>query len=264
MMQIFHRIAAPSRFLLAATIFCAAPILADAPKVTKTDATTEKTALSAAGYQTRSIEGWTVHFSDALLKQQKDAVEATLPLLQKQLGEIVREVPSAALLRLRAVPLWFSPEYPGVPPRAEYHPGAAWLRENHRNPAMAKGVEFTNTRDFEKEMKRMPNFALHELAHAYHDQILDGGFDNAEIKAAYEQAKAGKSYDHMERRNGNGRPNTFERAYAMTNPQEYFAENSEAFFSRNDFFPFDRAELKKHDPKMCALLQKLWNLPAPE
>ena len=54
--------------------------------------------------------------------------------------------------------------------------------------------------------------------------------------------------------------NTVERAYAMTNPQEFFAENTEAFFSCNDYFPFTRDELKQHDPETFALLEKLWNL----
>ena len=70
---------------------------------------------------------------------------------------------------------------------------------------MAKGVEFTNVRIFERETRRMPNFALHELAHAYHDQVLPAGFDNADIKAAYERAKAGGWYDRVERRFGDGR-----------------------------------------------------------
>ncbi len=39
---------------------------------------------------------------------------------------------------------------------------------------------------------------------------------------------------------------------------EYFSETTEAFFSRNDFFPFTNAELKKHDPAMFELLGKLW------
>ena len=39
---------------------------------------------------------------------------------------------------------------------------------------------------------------------------------------------------------------------------EYFAESTEAYFSRNDFFPFTREELKKHDPAMFELLAKLW------
>src|SRR5205823_1735015 len=120
----------------------------------------------------------------------------------------------------------------------------------------AKGIEFTNVRIFERECRRMPNFALHELAHAYHDRVL--GFDRPDVKDAFERARTSKSYDRVERRHGDGRPNTFEKAYAMSNPQEYFAESTEAFFSRNDFFPFTREELKKHDPEMFALLQRLW------
>jgi hypothetical protein len=35
-----------------------------------------------------------------------------------------------------------------------------------RNIAMAGAIEFSNIPIFEREMDRMPNFALHELAHA--------------------------------------------------------------------------------------------------
>ena len=50
----------------------------------------------------------------------------------------------------------------------------------------------------------------------------------------------------------------------MANPMEYFAEASEAFFTRNDFFPFTREELKKHDPEMFAVVAKLWGADAAE
>ncbi|MEE8389889.1 MAG: hypothetical protein V3S14_03710, partial [Anaerolineae bacterium] len=45
--------------------------------------------------------------------------------------------------------------------------------------------------------------------------------------------------------------------YALKNDKEYFAESSEAYFGTNDFFPFVRAELRRHDPEMCALLKKV-------
>jgi hypothetical protein len=213
-----------------------------------------------ARHQTNSIEGWTVLVSEQLLKGEKEATTRALELLRVQLKEIVRVVPAPAVAKLREVTLWFSPEYPGVTPRAEYHPGAGWLRDNGRDPAMVKAIEFTDVRNFESETKRMPNFTLHELAHAYHDRVLAGGFDNAQIKAAYERAKASGSYDKVERWFGNGRQNTLERAYAMTNSMEYFAETTEAFFSRNDFFPFTREELHRHDPEMEKLLERAWKL----
>jgi len=215
---------------------------------------------NAARYQTNILEGWTVLVDERLLEKEKAATEQALGLLRLQLQEIIRVVPAPAVLKLREVPLWFSPEYPGVPPRAEYHPGVEWLRANRREPAMVKGVEFTDVRNFEAETKRMPNFTLHELAHAYQDRVLAGGFDNPEIKAAFNRANAGKGYDRVERWFGNGRPNTQEKAYAMVNPMEYFAETTEAFFSRNDFFPFTRTELKVHDPEMDRLLAKLWGV----
>ena len=217
----------------------------------------------AAGHQTNTIEGWTVLINERLLKEEKAATEKALELLRVQLLEIIRVVPAPAVAKLREVPLWFSPAYPGVKPSAEYHPGAEWLRENGRDPRMARGVEITDVRDFEAETKRMPNFILHELAHGYHDRFLPRGFSNPEVKAAYDRAKASKSYDKVERWFGNGRPNTKEKAYAMTDPMEYFAETTEAFFSRNDFFPFTRAELKQHDPEMEKLLVRLWGVSAP-
>ena len=216
---------------------------------------------TAASHQTNFIEGWRVLVNGRLLAEDTAATDKALELLRVQLQEIVRVVPAPAVAKLREVTLWFSPAYPGVPPRAEYHPGAGWLRDHGRDPVMVKGVEFTDVRNFEAETERMPNFTLHELAHAYHDRVLARGFDHAEIKAAYERAKASKTYDKVERWSGHGRPNTKEKAYAMTNPMEYFAETTEAFFSRNDFFPFTRDELKQHDPEMEQLLERLWGGP---
>jgi len=39
---------------------------------------------------------------------------------------------------------------------------------------------------------------------------------------------------------------------------EYFAESTEAFFGANDFYPFVRAELQRHDPAMDRLLLRFW------
>jgi hypothetical protein len=212
----------------------------------------------ATGYTTRTIEGWTVHVQESLAANNPKPLSTALTLLKAQLAEIARVVPARAVEKLRLVELWLSPQYAGVAMRAEYHPDIGWLRENGRNPAMAKGVEFSNVPIFEQETRRMPNFALHELAHAYHDRVL--GFDQPEVAAAYERARKNGSYDNVERWHGDGRPNTRERAYAMTDQKEYFAEATEAFFSRNDFFPFDREELRRHDPKMENALARLWGV----
>src|ERR1051326_75810 len=168
----------------------------------------------SASFQTNSIEGWTTLVSERLLAEDKAATERALELLRAQLKEVVRVAPPPAVAKLREVTLWFSPEDPGVKPAAEYHPARRWLREDGRDEDLPRGIEFTNVRTFEAESRRMPNFTLHELAHAYHHRTLSGGFDNAEIKAAYNRAKASGSYDEVERSFGDGRPNTRGRAYA--------------------------------------------------
>lgn len=206
------------------------------------------------------IEGWRLYISKRFENKSAPEIEKAKELLRTQLKEIKSVVPPSAVSKLQQVSLYFSPEYPGVGPRAEYHPNRGWLRENGRDPVMEKGIEFTNISIFAEETRRMPNFALHELAHAFHDQVH--GFDNQEIETAYRRAKAGAKYDRVQRQDSEGNL-TWDRAYAITNSSEYFAETSEAFFSRNDFYPFHREELKSHDPQMDQLLEKLWNIKAP-
>ncbi len=204
----------------------------------------------------RLIAGWTVRIHPALFDDAV-ALETALGLLRAQLDEIVRVVPAKAVTELRKVTLWINPEHPNTRPHAAYHPSADWLRDHGFDPAMAKGVEFTNVRIFEAETRRMPNFALHELAHSYHDRVL--GFDNAEIEAVFEKAKASGKYNKVQRQDSEGRK-SLAKAYAMTNSKEYFAESTEAFFTRNDFYPFTREELKAHDSEMSALLKRLWGV----
>ena len=100
-------------------------------------------------------------------------------------------------------------------------------------------------------MLKHPAVILHELAHAYHDQVL--GFDEAEILKAYEAAMKEGNYEKVLLFNGET-----VRHYATTNHKEYFAEATEAYFYRNDFHPFVRAELQKHDPAGYALMERVW------
>jgi len=241
-LQRFHLLALSLLLALSASAAENTPVANDPPKAT---------------YQTQEIEGWKVHINDLLMKDDKAVTEKMLVLLTAHLKEIVRVVPAKSVAHLRKIPLWLNPPYPGIGPRAEYHPGAGWLKAQKRNPEMVKGVEFTDTASFEAETVRMPVVVLHELAHGFHDQVL--GFDNPEIVATYKKAVAGKTYDKVQRWHGVSGRISQERAYAMANPQEYFAECTEAYFGRNDFYPFTREELERHDPEMYKILERVWN-----
>jgi hypothetical protein len=215
-------------------------------------------------WQVESIEGWQVAISKRFSEKDRPAVDATRKVLSIQLKELQGcGIPEGTLRRLQQVPMWISPEYPAIVPRAEYHPSAQWLTDNHRDPIMARGIEWTNTRIIDQEARRMPSMVLHELAHAYHDQEL--GYDDRDAIEHFQRAQAGAMYEAVERRDAEGRVSR-ESAYAISNVQEFFAESTESFLGRNDYFPYKRSELEEFDPATARWMRKVWTegLQAPQ
>ncbi len=212
------------------------------------DATTQP--IPTTQYETQVLEGWTVRVNRILLRQQAELGTEALKVLGEKLHDIVRLVPPRPLAELRKVPVWLGVD-DGPNDRAQYHPSPEWLESHHYNPEKAKAVEIGNAKRFLKTSIEQPMMVLHEMAHAYHDRVLT--FQHPGIQEAFREAKKGGTYDAVLRISG-----MKERHYAMTDPQEYFAEGTEAYFGTNDFYPFVRAELRVHDPKLFHLLEELW------
>jgi hypothetical protein len=203
-------------------------------------------------YEARSIEGWSILVNKAFLGDRPELADRVFTLLRQQLYQITRRVPPPALKKLQSIRIWVEEREPHHPCMA-YHPNPAWLRDHEMNPEKGRCVEIANAQNFLRWTIDQPWMVLHELAHGYHHQFLAGGFKNADVKAAFDGAMSDGLYKSVLRIGG-----TEERAYAATDPQEYFAEASEAFFGTNDFYPFVRAELQRHDPKFYARLEQLW------
>jgi len=204
-------------------------------------------------YEKRELRGWTLRVNRDLLDQKHARLFAdVLAELDNHLYRIQRAVPARAVEKLRKAVLWL--EYDNPRGRhAHYHPSAGWLKANSYNTDKVKGVEFGSAAGFLRAVRHQPWMVLHELAHAYHDQVL--GWDHPKVKAAYEAAKKSGTYEKVLIWNGR-----IGRHYAMTNHKEYFAENTEAYFGTNDIYPFVKAELKRHDPKIYAVLEELWGV----
>lgn len=203
----------------------------------------------------KKIEGWTVHIEPAMLESEPGSEDArSLAMLEAHLRILTAMVPADRLEQLRKLEIWIERDHPLG--NMQYHPSEQWLRDNGHDPRLAKKFHIPVARNLisSGQLAKHPMVVLHELAHAYHDQVL--GFDEPRIIAAFEKARAAGTYEKVMLYNGET-----VRHYALTDHKEYFAEGTEAFFNRNDFYPFVRAELEKHDPTLHNLLLEIWGEP---
>ena len=202
----------------------------------------------------QDIEGWTVHVDPQLLEEGERGRSGAraLKMLANHLQRIAILVLPEPLAKLRNVELWIERRHPTL--RAmQYHPDVGWLKAHGHDPRLAKKVHITRAEELlsRQQMLKHPAVVLHELAHAYHDQVL--GFDEPRVVKAYNKAKESGRYEKVLLYTGET-----VRHYAMTDHKEYFAEGTEAYFYRNDFYPFVAAELKQHDPALYDLLADIW------
>jgi hypothetical protein len=201
----------------------------------------------------RKIEGWTVRVDDRLFSPPHDTLGArTLKLLEAKLADITYVVAKERLEKLQAVTIVLDLTH-GKLRAMQYHPDAGWLEANGYARDLAKCVHIPEAADLPtpRNIREQPWVVLHELAHAYHDQVL--GFDETRIREAYERFKKSGHGDAALLYNGQR-----VRHYGLTDHKEFFAEMTEAYFGMDDFFPFNRAELMTAEPEIYELLRTIW------
>ncbi len=201
----------------------------------------------------KQIEGWAVSVDPQMLQgANQEAADKAFTALANHLQRVRFIVPADRLERLQTLPIWIEFDNAKLG-NMQYHPDRGWLLANGHDPRLVKHVHIPRAKDLyaASTWAKHPYVVLHELAHAYHDQVLN--FDHPEIIATFNAAKDKGIYEEVLLYTGRK-----VRHYGMTNHKEYFAEATEAYFGVNDFFPFVRAELREHDPAMFALLEKIW------
>lgn len=203
-----------------------------------------------SSYEKQSIAGFNVFVSAKLSKHPEQAKKA-LELLTAKLEEIGRIVPKEKVDSLRKANIWVEWALSPVT-AAQTHHSVDWLRSNGYNPDKVRGVEISNASFFLAWSDHQPMMVLHELAHFYHQNYL-GSEKKRDVDAAYNSALKGGTYASVEYVLGGKK-----KAYALTNSFEYFAELTEAYFGRNDFYPFDYEQLSTHDPVGFQLMVKSW------
>jgi len=203
-------------------------------------------------HETREIEGWTVFVDKTLLAgEDKETGKLALRILEQRLHEIALKLPEEAAVQMRKVRIFIDNWHPMG--NAHYHPGEDWLVERGYDPALTRAVQITNARTLINEAKN-PNHGsvmLHELAHAYHDQVL--GFDHPEILKAYQKFCDSRKFDRTASTGGREKPH-----YGLTDHKEYFAEMTETFFTGNNYFPFTHYQLYHEHRPSYELMQSIW------
>jgi len=222
----------------------------DADRVTVLDPLPPFTPTAA--YERKIIRGFTVLVHPAAM-QDAFAASRAFAELESQMDQIAAALPDAVLATLRQARIWLEWQQ-REDTAAQFHPARAWLLAHGYNPEKAGDVEICHVRNWVAwSRQEQPSSLLHELAHAYHFRVL--GEKERRIVDAYQHAMARGLYDAVPYAGGGRR-----RAHAAKNPAEYFAELTEAYFGRNDYYPFTRADLLRYDPAGYRVVDELWGV----
>jgi len=199
-------------------------------------------------YTVKDLVGWKVYVHNSLLpggEHAETGAEAIRNLTDAML-RLKTWIPAGLLERLLEVKIWLEWDSTNGPwgrtPGYQYHPGRDWLLDMDFNPEKHKCVEFGSAASL---AKRSPDPAvsvlLHELAHAYHDQVLT--FDDPDVLAAYKRCVEGTAYP--------------ERDWVKSDHKEFFAGVTTRYFGRRE----ERDAVGQRDPVLEEFLQKTWGKP---
>ena len=122
----------------------------------------------------QDVEGWTVAVDPQLLSgEHKPLGDSALKALANHLQRITYIVPADQLAKMKGLRIWLEFEHPELK-SMQYHPDRGWLIAHKHDPRLVQHVHIPQARHLIEAhtWAKHPYVILHELAHAYHDQIL--------------------------------------------------------------------------------------------
>ena len=213
------------------------------------------------GFYTLEHEGFKFKIREE--EYNTPAAQSAISLLKENFEEINSLLPKSALDVMHKNPVWMERNL--TDGAAWYHTSKEWLESQGYMTEKWHCVELCNFVHYVSWTKQnQPYMVLHELCHLYHDLALPGGFENPDVKAAYNHAMAAGLYVNTPYRLDKDTviPHYDDyyhaKVYATTNQMEYFSEICEAYWGENDYYPFNYEDLKTYDPQGFALMEKVW------
>ena len=213
------------------------------------------------GFYTLEHEGFKFKIREE--EYNTPAAQSAISLLKENFEEINSLLPQKALEVMHKNPVWMERDL--TDGAAWYHTSKEWLESQGYMTEKWHCVELCNFVHYVSWTKQnQPYMVLHELCHLYHDLALPGGFENPDVKAAYNHAMAEGLYVNTPYRLDKDTviPHYDDyyhaKVYATTNQMEYFSEICEAYWGENDYYPFNYKDLKEYDEQGFALMEKVW------
>jgi len=198
-------------------------------------------------YTVKNIEGWKVYVNNGLLPggEHAETGAAALEQLKGHMTKVKQWIADGPLEKLYRVAIWVEVDSTKGPHGRtavyQYHPDLDWLMEMDFHPGKHKCVEYGRASSLARAGDRGATTFMHELAHAYHDQIL--GFDEPEIMAAYNRAVEGTAYPPKD--------------WVKSNHKEFFAGITTRYFGTKK----EREALVERDPVLAKKMRKVWGKP---
>ncbi|ORX97482.1 hypothetical protein K493DRAFT_300422 [Basidiobolus meristosporus CBS 931.73] len=227
-------------------------------------------------YVQLNVSGWKVY-------KHRTVKDDTIPVLRYKLEQYMRiGIPWYQEGHAKQVPIWIDPDHHdcrtcGKWYKPEKNARHGYLAQNGLNPDKAGAVILTSEAlSYDRCNYNQPFLLLHELAHAYmglnphvQKQVAiyfqnwskrwgrNAYFQNAQRRAMMIWNNCfPPACETVENRYGN------ERAYALTNQNEFFGVMSETFFGISDFLPSNGWKLHQLDPQIYDFIKSMWKLPS--
>jgi outer membrane protein assembly factor BamB len=202
---------------------------------------------------------WQISVEKQLLDEAPDLAKKALSRLERKLDEALSLLPETSHERIRSLALFlmYGPKADGGgrDNGLEYFQKSAADHDATLDPAWKSAVVIYSAENYAALSELWALKALvHEFGHA--QQLEQFPEDQPHIVAAWQNAVAKGLYQNVEDESGN----RIEKAYALTNQLEYFAELSCMYFARCNYRPFHRAELKEYDPAGYDMIERIWGI----
>lgn len=216
----------------------------------------------AREYKTVHLDKWTILIEKQLLSDSPVVARQAQVRLKRVLAKALAALPEPSRADLKKLPIYllYGPNAKGGgrDNGLEYFQKDAPKHHKHLDPRWSSCVVIYCADNY----VRISDFTafkavVHEFSHAYH--LEQWPENQPDILKAWDNAVQQGLYRNVKDESGK----RIDKAYALVNQLEYFAELSCMYFVGCNYQPFTRKELKAYDPIGYAMIQEMWHLKKP-